>query len=92
MDRYPEHEKLKAVSDKSQSIGEFIEWLQHEKGIELAEWGGSRGTALVPCMQSMISLLAEFFGIDRDILESEKLAMLEAARAAHLEREKAREV
>lgn len=26
-DRYPEHEKLRAVKDKSQSIGEFIEWL-----------------------------------------------------------------
>lgn len=25
---YPEHDKLRAISDKSQAIGEFLEWLQ----------------------------------------------------------------
>lgn len=31
MSDYPEHEKLKAISDKSQTIGEFLDWLM---------WGG----------------------------------------------------
>lgn len=28
MNGYPEHEKLRAISDKSQAIGEFLEWLE----------------------------------------------------------------
>ena len=36
--KYPEHEKLSAISDKSQACGEFIEWLGYEKGIVLAKW------------------------------------------------------
>lgn len=32
---YPEHEKLKRVSDKSQAIGEFLEWLTGTRGVEL---------------------------------------------------------
>lgn len=33
----PECEKLKAVSDQSQTVGEFIDWLQSEKGMTLAK-------------------------------------------------------
>jgi len=33
MAEYPEHDKLHAVVDKSQAIGEFCEWLQSEKGV-----------------------------------------------------------
>lgn len=33
--KYPEHEKLKAVRDQSQKCGEFFEWLQSEKGVEM---------------------------------------------------------
>lgn len=28
MSEYPEHEKLKLISDKSQAIGEFLAWLE----------------------------------------------------------------
>ena len=28
--QYPEHEKLKSISDKSQACGEFIDWLRDE--------------------------------------------------------------
>lgn len=31
----PEHDKLAAVRHKSQAIGEFLEWLQDEKHVEL---------------------------------------------------------
>ena len=29
---YPEHEKVEEVGDKSQVIGEFLEWAAHQKG------------------------------------------------------------
>jgi len=32
---YPEHEKLKAIQHESQTCGEFYEWLQSEKGVEM---------------------------------------------------------
>jgi len=35
---YPEHAKLAKVSDKSQAIGEFLEWLTTEQGYTLAKW------------------------------------------------------
>jgi hypothetical protein len=35
MSKYPEHEKLSKVSDKSTACGQFVEWLA-EKGILLA--------------------------------------------------------
>lgn len=34
-ERYPEHARLKAIQEYSQSIGEFLEWLQVEDGIRL---------------------------------------------------------
>lgn len=39
MSQYPECDKLAAISKESQSIGEFIEWLQQEKGVRLAHYG-----------------------------------------------------
>jgi hypothetical protein len=35
--QYPECEKMKAVHEKSQTIGEFLEWLQNEKGVLFSE-------------------------------------------------------
>lgn len=37
MDDYPEHEKLKGISELSQSCDEFLEWLRDEKGMSLCE-------------------------------------------------------
>ena len=34
--KYPEHEKLHTVKDKSQMVGEFLEWLRNDKNIILA--------------------------------------------------------
>ena len=36
MAEYPEHAKLKLVKDKSQAIGEFLDWISGEKGWHLA--------------------------------------------------------
>lgn len=35
--RYPEHEKLKAVRDRSQAVGEFLEWL-FGQGYAICRW------------------------------------------------------
>ena len=36
---YPEHEKLQAVSEKSQIIGEFLEFVRDAYGWHVCEWG-----------------------------------------------------
>lgn len=82
---YPEHEKLAKIKDKSQAIGEFLEWAE-EKGWHLAEWVGSPHPfedRMVPIQPGMIDVLAEYFDIDQDILEAEKRAMLDEIRKAN---------
>lgn len=78
---YPEHEKLHKISDKSQAIGEFIEWLAQEKKLHLAEFAPtSREGLMWHAMCDIQELLAEFFEIDRDAIEREKRQMLEEIR------------
>ena len=94
MSDYPEHQKLRAVKDKSQCVGEFIEWLG-EQGIMLCCNDGQVGMYPInwPITESRNKLLARFFGIDLNRLEDEKLAMLDEQRAlnvrAAMERQKA---
>jgi hypothetical protein len=74
--RYPEHEKLKALNGANQIVGDFIGWLSAQ-GIVLASYGkGSYDDELFPTHKSRDDLLAEHFGIDRNVLEQEKRAML----------------
>lgn len=89
---YPEHEKLKAIADKSQVVGEFVEWLG-SKGIHLADYpacltGGDhahhecrRSERLYTIDTPIRKLLAEFFDIDQDKIDAEKDAMLEQLRS-----------
>ena len=103
---YPEHDKLSAISNQSQVIGEFLEWANQTHGWMLAEYpmfdcercekfsrsGPNRyctvceGTGKYQS-QRMFSIhgdiqdhLADFFGIDRTVLEEEKGVMLKAMR------------
>lgn len=93
-EEYPEHEKLHAVVEESQVCGEFLEWLQSEKGFSICrhvtdeerdardsggfwEWNGQE---LVPAPFVLHELLAEFFEIDLEKLEEEKLQMLKVLR------------
>jgi len=85
MTEYPEHEKLKKISDKSQAIGEFVDWLRYEKNIQLAQW--RNGTDMMPARALIRDLLAEFFDIDQDKIEEEKRAMLDEIRASHAKTE-----
>ena len=92
---YPEHAKLKAVQDRSQAIGEFLDWLSVEKQTELAfrhehDKGCRNGLGFNECgyrngdfvrVGSTKKLIAEFFEIDEKKLENEKLVMLVRLRA-----------
>lgn len=83
---YPEHEKLRAIKGQSQSIGSFLDWLE-EGGyskigkIHLACYDNHGD--LCDVYASVQDLLAAYFGIDRQKLEQEKLAMLDELRKAH---------
>jgi len=75
--KYPEHIKLKAISQFSQKIGEFVDWLS-ESQIQLCKpekYGYS------PVRTPIQKLLAEFFEIDLNRIEEEKQQMLEELRA-----------
>jgi hypothetical protein len=80
----PEHDRLKVakteVRDATQLVGEFLEWLtdSDEAGYVIAD---RRGDELVPCGVRNTELIANFFGINENALESEKMALLEYQRA-----------
>jgi len=74
MTNFPEHNKLRAISDKSQAIFDFLEWCEAQHGLSLRDHGGY-------IKKSVRDLLAEHFDIDQQKLEEEKLAMLEELRS-----------
>lgn len=76
---WPEHEKLQKVKDSSQSIGQFLDWLQNERGVVLSEYKrvnsfGDEG--LFPVYKPVECWLYEYFGIDSGKIEQEKRQML----------------
>lgn len=94
MDKFPEHEKLEAISDESQACHDFLEFL-NEKGFVFCQdldyvdefedpMTGKvityTGKRLAPVAVDRRNLLAEFFEIDLDKLEEEKRTMLEGLR------------
>lgn len=83
MNDYPEHEKQHKIIEFSQKCGEFLDWLQEEKGLFLAIYGKKITNAdqLYIADPSIPRLLAEFFEIDPEKLEVEKREMLEELRA-----------
>lgn len=85
MSRYPEHDKLRGIMDKSQAIGEFLEWLGYEKGIQLGSFD-DRTDRMWPISGSWQDLAAEWFGIDMRLIEQEKREMLEVQRQLNEDR------
>ncbi len=83
---YPEHEKLATVKDLSQEIGEFLEWTE-EQGWRLADWdeNGFGDQIMYPIGLKRLDILARYFEIDLDKLETEKRFMLEAQRVSNEE-------
>jgi hypothetical protein len=92
--KYSEHDKLQSVKESSQTIGEFLEWLQEDQGVVLAkphvhtdfciEEGrrvcGAESGSLIGVLASIPRWLARYFDIDEDKLEAEKRAMLDELR------------
>jgi hypothetical protein len=80
----PELDKLVKVSDESQKIGEFLEWLSSQE-IELAEWTGSccdecGDETLMNIIMTREQLLAKYFCIDLVKAEKERQAILDNIR------------
>jgi hypothetical protein len=75
---YPEHDKLTKVKDQTHAIGDFLEWLEYEKQIELCR-AARVGDGFWP-VGSFMNLLAEWAGIDPDVLEAEKRQMVDKLR------------
>jgi hypothetical protein len=77
---YPQHEKLAKIKEKSQTIGEFLEWLQIRKKIVLCKSTGDFHTTeyelYTPANINTQTILSEFFEIDLNKLEKEKIQML----------------
>lgn len=91
MGKYPELEKVEQIQDKSQPVGEFLEWLTTERGIVLAQYHkhtekcygidefykcGFNDDLLYPCRIGIEKLLAEFFHIDLDKVEMERRQLI----------------
>ena len=80
--QYPEHAKMERVMDKSQTIGEFLEWLSGKKRIVLAHYGVDKfDDYLYPLSYDTEELLAQYFGINLNKVEQEKRQMLEEIRS-----------
>lgn len=79
----PMCDRVRAVQDKSQALGAFLEWLA-QNGIVLAAYqrvhGGLSEDDLQLHHESIESLLARYFEIDLEAVEAEKRAMLDALR------------
>lgn len=69
MGDYPEHEKLEAVKDQSQAIGEFLD----TSGYTLCV---VRNHQWVSVGRPINQILAGYFGIDLGKIEEEKRTML----------------
>ncbi len=87
----PEHDKLKLISGKSQAIGDFLEWTRatlcttHEHADNCRGDSGRLMCGLSSGEYEEVrtpirKLLAQYFDIDEQKLEDEKVAMLDAIR------------
>jgi len=79
----PELDKILKCCDKSQMIGEFLEWLgSRDKPITLCYldvWSGM----FFPINQSPIPILEEYFGIDGKKAEQERRALSDFIKNQH---------
>ena len=86
----PELDKMLAVKNKSQAIGEFLEWLE-SNDMTIARYAtkddcyddeGDRTDInegdYLPVRLSIENMLAKYFGLDLNKAEKEKQALLES--------------
>lgn len=79
MSKYPEHDKMMAVSRESQAIGEFLDNGLREQGLMLAQRDADNGRLHI-ATKGIQEILADYFEIDLAVIEQEKRAMLEELR------------
>jgi len=83
----PELDKLRAIQDKSQTMGEFLDSLSNQGlylcekapdsyGMRTVDEMGDEWDSYIPTMIPVEKLLAGFFGIDLQKVEDEKRAIL----------------
>jgi ribosomal protein S27AE len=77
----PECEKLSNVADESNRIGNFLDWLS-EKDIRLCSYEED-AEMYFPMSSGVENLLAEYFEIDLNKVEKERMALLEWLREQH---------
>ena len=77
MTNYPEHDKLMKVREESQIIGSFLDFCDYTLC-----YYSKRYDEFIPTDLSIEEILAEFFNIDLDIINQEKMEMLEQMREA----------
>lgn len=82
MSKYPEHEKLSAISDTSQAIGEFLDYGLASQGLVLAQYD-EETDRLWPTHKSIMAILADYFDIDQKKIDAEKEQMLADFRATN---------
>ncbi len=92
MSDYPECEKLQAVSEKSQELGFFLEWLKNKYTLcefveEHKEFFGDNKEDYVwinegyyQSRDSIENILAEYFDIDMNKVDEERAQILEDIR------------
>lgn len=73
----PELDRLKAIQDVSQKIGDFLEWLRDEKHYVIAQWLPTNPDSLMSVSFNIEGILAEYFMIDLNKVERERQAILE---------------
>lgn len=78
---YPEHERMAAVAETSQAIGEFLEWLE-EQGLVICEPSAYATMPWQPARRQITDLLAAYYGLDLKKIEAEKRTMLAAYQQA----------
>ena len=77
--KYPECEKMAAVKDKSQVIGEFLEWAGETQGLHMCANNTNCDRYTLVSMTREV-LLAKFFDIDLNKVEKERRQMLDELR------------
>lgn len=77
----PECEKLASVSEKSNELGHFLDWLINENNYVLCEWtedDAEKDYRRVYLGSNKINeILAEFFHVDLNKVEQERRALLD---------------
>lgn len=82
--------KIKAVEEEAKYIGDFLDWLIDVKQIRLHQTFPDTEEIRVMDIEDVEDLMIEYFGIDREQLETEQRAAIDALRErATLAQEKA---